>query len=194
MPRPIFMTRSQPTSAIPTVNAWGKLYSSPRIRPTTCRCSIPSPIPVSYLKMSPRDPDTPQRRVHQTGNFSRLPSPYWGDETIWNSQTTMHNPDVRSGRTRLVHRPHPQAGEHRRSAASGSEPSLGLLFPMEQRRTPAYDVRSQDQQVHPHRPLLFDASSDLSPRMPTIRCGSLPAGRAPVLGWFNTKKFLDDRR
>jgi len=33
-----------------------------------------------------------------SGNFPRLPSPYWGGEMIWNSQTSVHNPIARSGR------------------------------------------------------------------------------------------------
>jgi len=41
----------------------------------------------TQVKMLVRDPSTPSSK-----DSPMLPSPYWGDERIWDSQTTMHNP------------------------------------------------------------------------------------------------------
>src|SRR5256885_14694249 len=73
----------------PTVNAWGKLYSGTEDSTDNLPILDPKSNSVSYLKMTPRDPDTPRHAFIMTGNFQPLPSPYWGDEKMWDSQTTV---------------------------------------------------------------------------------------------------------
>jgi hypothetical protein len=41
----------------------------------------------SMIKLAPRDPDTPSSAEQPPA----APSPYWADEAIWNSQTTVHS-------------------------------------------------------------------------------------------------------
>src|SRR6202162_3496847 len=70
----------------PSVNANGLIYGSPE----ESRDSLPVLEPVhntiSQVKVPYRDPNTPgQPKPMQ-------PSPIWGDEAIWDSHTTVHNP------------------------------------------------------------------------------------------------------
>lgn len=70
----------------PKVNANGMIYGSPE----ESRDYLPVLDPVhnttSQVKVPYRDPDTP-------GQPNPLqPSPIWGDEAIWDSHTTVHNP------------------------------------------------------------------------------------------------------
>lgn len=70
----------------PRVNAYGLIYGSPE----ESRDYLPVLDPVhnttSRLKVPYRDADTPG----QPSPFR--PSPIWGDEAIWDSHTTVHNP------------------------------------------------------------------------------------------------------
>ncbi|MDE3108748.1 MAG: carboxypeptidase regulatory-like domain-containing protein [Acidobacteriota bacterium] len=70
----------------PRVNAYGLIYGSPE----ESRDYLPVLDPVhnttSRLKVPYRDADTPG----QPNPFR--PSPVWGDEAIWDSHTTVHNP------------------------------------------------------------------------------------------------------
>ena len=70
----------------PTVNANGPIYGAleessdmPVIDPTRTA--------TSQVKLIVRDPQTPS----SANTPPMAPSPYWGDEKIWNSQTTVHS-------------------------------------------------------------------------------------------------------
>ena len=70
----------------PSVNANGLLYGAPEL--STDEIPILDPVHhrASSVRMPVRDPKTP-------GPGKPLkPSPYWGDEAIWDSQANMHNP------------------------------------------------------------------------------------------------------
>ena len=72
----------------PTLNAYGKIYGSPEL--STDNFPILDPIAnTDWTYRAPvRDSDTP------TTNSAPVvqPSPYWGDERIWDSQANSHNP------------------------------------------------------------------------------------------------------
>src|SRR5215471_4724646 len=71
----------------PTVNANGPIYGA--LEESGDYFTVVDPVhnATSKVALKPRDPQTPS-------SASTLPaaaSPYWGDEVIWNSQTTVHS-------------------------------------------------------------------------------------------------------
>jgi hypothetical protein len=71
----------------PTVNAYGKLYGSPEYSTDYLPVFDPKTNTASEIKISPRDPKT-----HSSKDDPMAPSPYWGPEPQWDSQTNTHNP------------------------------------------------------------------------------------------------------
>ena len=70
----------------PNVNAGGLIYGSPEESRDYLPVLDPVHNTISQLKVQFRDQDTP-------GQPQPLkPSPVWGDEAIWDSHTTVHNP------------------------------------------------------------------------------------------------------
>ncbi|MBW8749720.1 MAG: carboxypeptidase regulatory-like domain-containing protein, partial [Acidobacteria bacterium] len=72
----------------PTVNAYGKIYGSPEESTDFIPVLDPKTHSRSQIKALVRDDDTPSSKDNDIPN----PSPYWGREAIWDSQTTIHNP------------------------------------------------------------------------------------------------------
>jgi hypothetical protein len=71
----------------PTVNANGPIYGALEESGDYLTVLDPKTNSTSQVKMRVRDPQTPS-------SFSTKPaasSPFWGDEAIWNSQTTVHS-------------------------------------------------------------------------------------------------------
>ena len=100
-PRPICMTRFPPTSAIRRVNAYGKLYGSPEESSDFIPVLDPVKNARSQVKALVRDADTPNSKDNDIPN----PSPYWGREAIWDSQTSIHNPMFDAQGPGVVHHP-----------------------------------------------------------------------------------------
>ena len=71
----------------PTLNANGLIYGAVENSTDSSRCSIRSITGPRSFKMPVRDPKT-----HNFKDDPLSPSPYWGDEPIWDGQTTTHNP------------------------------------------------------------------------------------------------------
>ena len=71
------------------------------------------------------------------------PSPYWGAEPIWDSQTSIHNPMMdEKGRVWFTARVRPPANPD--FCKKGSDHPSAKVFPLEQRQPPSLDVRSGD--------------------------------------------------
>ena len=72
----------------PTVNGYGPLFGAPEL--STDEMPILDPVrnTAAIFHVPVRDPDTP------TTNSAPViaPSPYWGDEAIWDSKSNIHNP------------------------------------------------------------------------------------------------------
>ena len=71
----------------PTVNANGPIYGALEESGDYFTVLDPKSNSTSQVRLKPRDPETPS-------SFATKPaaaSPYWGDEAIWNSQTTVHS-------------------------------------------------------------------------------------------------------
>jgi len=71
----------------PTVNPNGPIYGALEESGDYFPVIDPVHTAVSRVKLRVRDPETPTSA--STKPFG--PSPYWGDEAIWNSQTTVHS-------------------------------------------------------------------------------------------------------
>jgi hypothetical protein len=71
----------------PTVNAYGKIYGATEESTDFFPVLDPKTHTATTVKMPVRDPQAPSSK-----NNALAPSPYWGEEVIWDSQTTMHNP------------------------------------------------------------------------------------------------------
>src|SRR5690606_33621656 len=72
----------------PTVNAYGPLYGAPEL--STDHFPILDPVrnTATTFHAPVRDEDTPSTKEDPVV----APSPYWGDERIWDSKANAHNP------------------------------------------------------------------------------------------------------
>src|SRR4029077_19256037 len=109
----------------PTVNANGPLYGAPELSTDFIPVLDPVHHTASQVKMPVRDPKPPVPPPPMKA------SPYWGDESIWDSQANMHNPMFdEKGRvwfTARVRAPaHPDFGK------KCSDHPSAKLFPLDQ--------------------------------------------------------------
>ncbi len=72
----------------PTVNGYGSIYGSPELSTDNFPILDPMTNMATTFKAPVRDADTPT--THSAPVVQ--PSPYWGDERIWDSQANSHNP------------------------------------------------------------------------------------------------------
>jgi hypothetical protein len=71
----------------PTVNANGPIYGALEESGDYLTVLDPKTNTTSQIKLRVRDPQTPSSFTTKPA----APSPYWGDEAIWNSQTSVHS-------------------------------------------------------------------------------------------------------
>jgi len=169
----------------PTVNANGPIYGAPEWSSDYVPVLDPVNHRASLLKVPVRDPNTPS----SVNDPIMAPSPYWGDEAIWDSQTTPHNPMIDGkGRAWFTSRVHgPAASEFCRK---GSDHPSAKLFPIEKvgRGFSMYDPETGkfiaiDTCFSTHH-LQFDAKNRL--------WGSVGVGGTglwDIIGWLDVTKF-----
>ncbi|HEY6340024.1 MAG TPA: carboxypeptidase-like regulatory domain-containing protein [Bryobacteraceae bacterium] len=165
----------------PTINANGLIYGSPE----ESRDALPVLDPVhnttSWVKTPYRDPDTPgQPKPLQPSNF-------WGDEAIWDSHTTVHNPMFdQQGRVWFTARI--RAADNPAFCKAGSDQPSAKLTPTDRagRELSVYDPKTKqvsmiDTCFGTHH-LLFaeDANNTL---------WTTSGGGGGVVGWLNTKMW-----
>ena len=77
----------------PTVNAYGPLFGAPEYSTDTMPILDPKTHSVTFFKLPVRDPDMPERSARATPPALKplQPSPYWGDEKIWDTRANNHN-------------------------------------------------------------------------------------------------------
>src|SRR5437762_1050196 len=167
----------------PRVNANGLIYGTTE----ESRDLFPVLDPVSHkatqVKMPVRDPNTPSSKQNPM-----TPSPYWGDEPIWDSQTSMHNPMFdEKGRVWFTSRVGAPANPD--FCKRGSDHPSAKLFPVEQsnRHLSMYDPKTGKitliRTCFPTHHLVFaeDANNTL-----WTSAGGPQSG---VIGWLNRKMF-----
>jgi hypothetical protein len=165
----------------PTVNGYGPLYGSPELSTDEFPILDPQRNVARTFKVPVRDADTPS--THDDPVVS--PSPYWGDERIWDSRAIAHNPMLdHQGRvwyTARVRGPNNPA-----FCKAGSQHPSAKLFPIERsgRQIAVYEPKSGkytfvDTCYSTHH-LQFAADQNHT---------LWTSGGAEVIGWLDTKQF-----
>jgi len=167
----------------PRVNANGLIFGATE----ESRDLFPVLDPVNHkatqVKMPVRDPNTPSSKQN-----ALLPSPYWGAEPIWDSQTSMHNPMFdEQGRVWFTSRVRPPANPD--FCKKGSDHPSAKLTPIESsnRHVSMYDPKTGKitliSTCFPTHHLVFaeDANNTL-----WTSAGGPQSG---VIGWVNRKMF-----
>src|SRR5436309_1592099 len=77
----------------PTVNAYGKLYGSPEYATDSYPILDPKTHTVTTFRAPVRDADTPEALGpgHAAIEKPMAPSPYWGEEKLWDTKANNHN-------------------------------------------------------------------------------------------------------
>jgi hypothetical protein len=167
----------------PTVNANGKLYGAPEESTDFVPILDPVRHMATEVQHPVRDPQTPSSKEN-----ALTPSPYWGDERIWDSQTSMHNPmSDEKGRIWFTARVRPP--DNPAFCKQGSSHPSAQLFPLERsnRHLSMYDPATGKftliSTCFPTHHLVFaeDANQTL-----WTSAGGPTAG---VVGWLNRKMF-----
>jgi streptogramin lyase len=165
----------------PTVNGYGKLYGAPELSTDDFPILDPVRNVATTFEAPVRDVDTPSTRDDPVV----APSPYWGDEAIWDSKANAHNPMLdRQGRVWYTARIRARANPA--FCKQGSQHPSAKLFPVEQsgRQLAVYEPKSEKYtfvdtcfSTH-HLQFAEDANDTL-----------WTSGGGQVVGWLDTKKF-----
>ncbi len=167
----------------PRVNANGLIYGATE----ESRDLFPVLDPVSHkatqVKMPVRDLNTPSSKQNPM-----TPSPYWGDEPIWDSQTSMHNPMFdEKGRVWFTSRVGAPANPD--FCKRGSDHPSARLFPVDQsnRHLSMYDPKTGKitliRTCFPTHHLVFAEDAD------NTLWTSAGGPQSGVIGWLNRKMF-----
>jgi hypothetical protein len=123
----------------PTVNAYGRIYGAMELSKDYLPVLDPMSHTAGRVELTLRDPSTPPAAPQAV----LQPSPYWGEEVIWNSRNSVHNPmfDER-GRLWITSRIRPPANPD--FCREGSDHPSAVLFPLE---TSGRQLAMYDQQT-----------------------------------------------
>jgi hypothetical protein len=167
----------------PRINANGLIYGATEESTDLFPVLDPVNHKATQVKMLVRDPATPSSKDN-----AMLPSPYWGAQPIWDSQTSMHNPMFdEKGRVWFTARVRPPANPD--FCKKGSDHPSAKLFPLDQanRHLSMYDPATGKittiSTCFPTHHLVFaeDANNTL-----WTSAGGPQSG---VIGWLNRKVF-----
>ncbi|HZN50453.1 MAG TPA: carboxypeptidase-like regulatory domain-containing protein, partial [Methylomirabilota bacterium] len=171
----------------PTVNAYGKLYGSPEYATDDYPILDPKTHTVTTFRAPVRDADTPEALGpgHAAIEKPMAPSPYWGEEKLWDTKANNHNGMFdRKGRVwfaAVVRGP-----KNPEFCQKGSDHPSAKLFPLERTnraltfldpKTMKYTFVDTCFQTH-HLQFGYDANETV-----------WTSGGGQVLGWVNTKMF-----
>jgi hypothetical protein len=171
----------------PTVNAYGPLYGSTEYSTDAIPVLDPIKSTASKLMAPMRDAKVPEALGpgHAASDKVLQPSPYWGDEKIWDTKLNNHNGMFdRKGRVWFAAR-FRDAGNPDFCKKGSNHPSA-KLFPVDRTnrqltmldpKTGRYTFVDTCFQTH-HLQFGYDANDTL-----------WTSGGGPVIGWINTKMF-----
>ena len=166
----------------PTLNANGLIYGAPEASSDLVPWLDPIDNKAGFIKSEYRDANTPTTRTQAM----LAPSPYWGDEPIWDSHTNIHNPMFdEKGRVWLTARIRPANAQPDYCKAGSNHPSaMAYPKPNANRQVEFYDPKTQkiemiDLCFNTHH-LQFDKDNVL-----WFSAG----GNYDVIGWLDTKKW-----
>jgi hypothetical protein len=167
----------------PTVNANGLIFGA--TEESTDLFPVLDPInhKATQVKMPVRDPKTPSSKDNATA-----PSPYWGDEIIWDSKTSIHNPMFdEKGRVWFTSRV--RSPDNPAFCKKGSEHPSAKMFPLERSNRqlsmyePATGKITLISTCFPTHHLVF--AEDANHTLWTSAGGP----QSGVIGWLNRKMF-----
>jgi hypothetical protein len=165
----------------PSVNANGLIYGSPEESRDYLPVLDPVRSAISQVKVQYRDPDTPGQPKPLNS------STFWGEEAIWDSHTTVHNP-MFDERGRLWFTARIRANDNPAFCKAGSSLISAVLTPVQSsgRQLEMYDPATKqismiDTCFGTHH-LVFAADANN-----TLWTSS--GGGGGVVGWLNTKMW-----
>jgi hypothetical protein len=167
----------------PTVNANGLIYGATELSTDFVPVLDPVRHKATEIKHPVRDPNTPSAKTDPM-----TPSPYWGAEPIWDSQSNHHNPMMdEKGRTWFTARVRPP--DNPEFCKKGSEHPSAKIFPLNNanRHLSMYDPKSKKftliSTCFSTHHLVF--AEDANHTVWTSAGG----GGAGAIGWLNRKMF-----
>jgi hypothetical protein len=167
----------------PTVNSNGLIFGATEESTDLFPVFDPINHKATQVKMPVRDPKTPSSKDNATA-----PSPYWGDEIIWDSKTSMHNPMFdEKGRVWFTSRV--RSPDNPAFCKRGSEHPSAKLFPLERSNRqlsmyePATGKITLISTCFPTHHLVF--AEDANHTLWTSAGGP----QSGVIGWLNRKMF-----
>ena len=171
----------------PTVNGYGPLYGAPEYSSDSMPILDPVENTLTAFNLPVRDEDMPLSLGpgHAAALDAVQPSPYWGEERIWDTKANNHNSMFdRTGRLWLT--ASVRAPENPAFCREGSDHPSAVLTPRDRatRHIAMFDPDTQDYTFvdtcyGTHHPQFgFDENETL-----------WTSGGGPVVGWLNTKMF-----
>jgi len=167
----------------PTVNAYGPVYGALEESGDYMPVVDPRTHTATRINLKVRDPQTPS----MAKTPPTQPSPYWGAEAIWTTQTTAHS-FAMDGDARVWIAARIRPGQTAAFCRQGSSHPSAKAFPLEQsgRQLQMYDPKTKevvtiDTCFGTHH-LNLDSKGIL-----------WFTGGGPVEGWFNTRLYLDTK-
>lgn len=165
----------------PTLNANGKIYGALEASSDYLPVLDPVNNDTSRVPLTVRDPDTQP----STGPAMAQPSPYWGDEPIWDSKANVHNPMFDDqGRVWITATIRPS--DNPDFCREGSDHPSAELFPLNgaYRHLGMYDPESGR---YNHIGTCFSTHHLMFAEDENNTLWT--SGGGPVIGWLNTEQF-----
>jgi len=171
----------------PTVNAYGPLYGSPEYSTDNMPILDPKTNKVTFFKMPVADPEMPESLGpgHAASVKPMQPSPYYGDEKLWDTRANNHNSMFdKQGRVWLAATV--RGRDNPAWCKKGSDHPSAKVFPLDQssRQVAVLEPTTMkytfvDTCFGTHHPQFgYDADNTL-----------WLSGTGPVAGWVNTRVF-----
>lgn len=164
----------------PTVNAYGRLYGSLELSADYLPVLDPIANTTAQVPLTVRDPATPR-----TSSNMPAPSPYWGEEVLWDSRNNVHNPMFdQQGRVWITSAVRP--ADNPAFCREGSDHPSARLFPVARasRHLAMYDPTTEAithvSTCFGTHHLMFAEDGDNT---------LWTSGGGQVVGWFNTRMF-----
>jgi len=173
----------------PTVNAYGPLYGSNEYSTDNMPILDPKTHKVTFFKMPVADPNMPESLGpgHAASIKPLQPSPYWGDEKLWDTRANNHNSMFdKQGRVWLAATV--RGRDNPAWCKKGSEHPSAKVFPLDQssRQVAMLDPKTMKYTfvdtcfgTH-HLQFGYDAKDTL-----------WLSGTGPVAGWIDTKMLAE---
>lgn len=167
----------------PTVNAYGPVYGALELSADYTPVLDPRTNEASQIPLTVRDPSIPPAQ----GPAMSAPSPYFGDEPVWDGKTNVHNPMLdEEGRVWLTARVRDR--ENPAFCREGSDHPSARLLPLETagRHLGVYDPRTEE---YTHISTCFSTHHLMFAMDENNTLWTSGGGQA--VGWLNTRMFLE---